>query len=1740
MGGSTIPLSLPKPAWQMTKDEIGKAVQYAKYSYEKRGKYDPMVPWFDAHFEAIKRAVDEGKNVPAENLYEYPGLIRNDLNDDQRDVAADRMVDEYRATKSFEKAVEAYRGFGAAPTPAAPTPTVTAQPDGRIAVTGLPAETVKTVRDLLGIKGAIIGANGNAIFPKGTNVKALRESLGVTEPTKPAAAPSAPAAERPLSVGLKAKGGALNTEPVTVRDGVVHIGDDPATDLENGDPVRVPDDASKQDIKDALEKAGTLTNRQRFYNKRNGDPSPEEAQRVEKAIEGRTVLDAARYLVTHGDPAQSEIANKVLAKLVAMEADGVDMKLRIIHQDDAGPKETRSARGRTEFEGTTRAIVWLNGSDMTGRVGVEHETLLHELVHLATSAEIMKVKKGAVTGHVKSVVDLHNVMLAIADHITGRFKNHADELTAFEKDLRDETNNAFTEIDEVLSWAMSSKDAQTYLEGIPYKNSNVSMWTKFVQAIRTALGLKPSADTALSEVLRIGDRLLEPMRVTEFHRPIPLWSTDKKKMYRQEVAGRWSSASGNEYDRIEKHGPDLNGYYGPNGERMTRMVPDVPHTVESLRAGLIKQAAEMKPLLDTGVVKVVTAKQAERVLGEPVTLRDKAFFNPEDSTTYFIADHLRPGDDLKGLIKHEVAVHAYQLGRTSAEFKDILRQVDAMKGAEIEAARKRVPSDTPAEHHTEEVLAYLVQNNPTLGIVKRFVAWFRNAIRAIGWKGPLSVNDLVYMADRAMNGGPVVSRDGKAMRSVIKADGYNIIKDPERQQAANLIARSESGDLRGIRDPKDGSLYVWDAYKATHQDAAETLGIDRNKAERLIFSAKELKDLPPGVFSDEPGYRVTRTALPEPTVGEAKLTHEEFQRAFFSRGEPTHYGELTAEQLRAVTNVVGKPQTVLERAKEFHKNWRKSLEQGVFDQYAPIKEISQKGYIKARMSKGGDSTLEATFLYGPPVLDENGDITVLFDKANKGLNGFASVLSKLDGEHDRFLLWVAAQRAEALKAIGLENLWSHSDIAALKTLDAGKMQNGLSRDAAYATALKEMMAYNNAVLDIAYQRGLISDATRMMYRETPYIPFYRLADENIVNGFTAQAGMVNQHAWKKLSGGTGKLNEDLLANMLQNWSHLITASAGNDATKVTLEEAVRLGIAEEVPSGSPVKGAVVFRENSNTVMKNGVRVADPDQPVRNHERSFVVNDPHLLEAISALGNVVRVPKVLRLFKHYLTLGVTINPAYKTRNLMRDSIQSMALADMSLNPIENIKTGWKLTAKESESRAQMLASGAIIRMGSMLDGQNADMGRELVEKMGVPRDHILDDANKIEKFWKHTVRPAFDAYQEFGDRGEQVNRAALYDQLIKKGMSHGEAAFWARDLMDFSMSGSWTAIRFLTQTVPFMNARLQGLYKLGRSAQADKKRFAVVTGGVVMTSLALLAAYHDDDDWKKREDWDRDNYWWFKAGGKAFYIPKPFEIGAIGTVAERLAEYMTDDEMTGKRFGNQLFTLVNNQLSMNPTPQAIKPLIDLWANKDSFTGKPIETMGMERLKPEDRYKQSTSGVARVLSQLGLPNPTQLAMGEYQQMSPVQIDHLIRAYFSWVGTSATTVLDYGIFRPMEKTERPAMQLQDVFLAGNFVKDLPSGSSRYVTQMYEQAKEIEQAYNSYHAALKTGDTERAASLMESEGEKIRQYHEIERIKRAESKLSERARIIERSAMSPEAKRDALTMIANQRDLLARRVSP
>ena len=837
----------------------------------------------------------------------------------------------------------------------------------------------------------------------------------------------------------------------------------------------------------------------------------------------------------------------------------------------------------------------------------------------------------------------------------------------------------------------------------------------------------------------------------------------------------------------------------------------------------------------------------------------------------------------------------------------------------------------------------------------------------------------------------------------------------------------------------------------------------------------------------------------------------------------------TAEQLAAFKDVGFQTQspTLEERAKEAWKDIGKKMAQGLVDQFAPVREISKDAYALLRLSKGASGAFEVMLQGGQLKLTDG-----VYDFADDKRGGVIDKLLKpLQGEHHDFFRWIAANRAERLMGAGKENLFTPESIAAIKTLSDGvtpfdyEIQHGVNagkttrdRTIVYADSLKTFNEFNKNVLDMAEQSGLIDGEARSLWENEFYVPFYRVEEDGGIAGADIKNGAVRQQAFKSLTGRTNKLNADLLDNTLMNWAHLLDAAAKNRAAKASIEAAEGMGAAEAVdgPSG---KGTVWFRENGE-------------------RRYSFVNDPYLLTAITALEYAgMRNPAMNAMgkFKRALTIGVTASPFFKVRNLIRDSMQAVASGPINYNPLTNITNGWKLTHPKSDEFMRLMAGGGTIHFGTMMEGNEAKRVQALVES-GVDASTILGDEHKVKAFYRKFIEPAVTAYNDLGNRGEAINRASLYDQLIKQGMSHAEASLQARDLMDFSMQGSFTSIRFLSQVVPFFNARLQGLYKLGKAAKEDPQRFARVVGVTALASIGLLMAFGDDDDWKKRPEWDRNNYWWFKFGGTAFRIPKPFEIGAMATLAERGFELAFDKEMTGARFRENVMALLGSNLSMNPIPQLAKPMLDVYANKNSFTGNPIETMAMQKLKSAYRFNGRTSMLARATSTAA--NAVTGLVG-IESPSPLQIDSMVQGYFGWLGSFLSgTVID-SLAKPA--TGQPTQAEPDYWKAatGGMVSDLQDSPSRYVSQMYDQAKGIEEAYNTWKALLKQGKMDEAAEFRQDHLGEISKKKTSDHIKQAESRINQQIRLVEQSDISAAEKRARIRKWNEMKDRIARPMS-
>ncbi len=834
--------------------------------------------------------------------------------------------------------------------------------------------------------------------------------------------------------------------------------------------------------------------------------------------------------------------------------------------------------------------------------------------------------------------------------------------------------------------------------------------------------------------------------------------------------------------------------------------------------------------------------------------------------------------------------------------------------------------------------------------------------------------------------------------------------------------------------------------------------------------------------------------------------------------------------------------------------WRK-LAQGVADQYRTIKDYSEEAYMKARMSKTIDGALEGILFSGEVKLTDGAlDIA-------KDTKGLMKVMEPVGAEVDRYQIWVALNReysiyeksrrvdgeidnlkleikqlmakrssAKSVKeanAINNEIEQKRKQINALlpsikatsinpevvakrDQLSAGKIGNK-SRLEVYQQVQKDMNKLNRSVLKIAYQQGIIDkEAYKVYARDINYIPFYKVMDENgDVQGAATKSGLVSQYFSKALKGGEKPFG-DLMENTLRNWSHILSASMKNEAANATVRAALDMGAAyPNLKVGFMWRDGKVYSARNGQLVNGGKLKPEFTTSGKGMIKTMIdgkpayfdVEDPLLLESIMSIGYMGPKSKFLDLardFKNMLQFGVTISPAFKIRNLFRDSISAIAVTDLKKNPFANVIQGWAASDKNNPAHISALAGGAIFNFGSAYEGDQAKLIKRLLQS-GVSGDSILDNEKKIEK----GIKQAWRAYQDWGNKSESANRMALYKQLKENGYSHLEASFYARDMLDFSMQGAWPAFRLVTQVVPFLNARVQGLYKLGRdgivptgrviyntatgkpidATDAQKaQQFSVVMGAVTLASLMLYMAFKDDEEFKKREQWDRDNFWWFKLPGmeSAIRVPKPFEIGAIGTMAERVAEQIFDQGAEGKVFEQSMKRMLTDTFAINPIPQMIKPLVDLYANKDSFTGAPIETAGMERLSKDQRIAEKTSPLAIALSKV-----SNVFLPESTEVSPVQADYAIKAYLGWLGGTISWSSHYAV-QPFSKSAYPDNNWTETLSMG-FIKSLPATQSKYVTAFYENNKEISQAYADMRHFAQLGQADKVQEILKEKGDKI-----------------------------------------------------
>lgn len=808
----------------------------------------------------------------------------------------------------------------------------------------------------------------------------------------------------------------------------------------------------------------------------------------------------------------------------------------------------------------------------------------------------------------------------------------------------------------------------------------------------------------------------------------------------------------------------------------------------------------------------------------------------------------------------------------------------------------------------------------------------------------------------------------------------------------------------------------------------------------------------------------------------------------------------------------------------------KRIEQATMDRYASIRDVDLHSWKLARMSHTASGVVEHLFKHGRVLVNEEGGISSRSDETLG--KGMAEILAPLGEDVDRFFNWMIANRAEELAAEGRENWLSDEDIAAGKTMNQGETEEGVARDELYETVRDEFMALQNHVVDIAQELGVINNEERDTWNEEFYIPFYRVLDgDSEARGPKMLDGLTSQTAYKRLKGAERQIG-DPMSNVLQNWQQLMSSGMKNRAAQEVVKKGLEIGIMEEVSSFNPPKGAFFIR-GEGEVTELGSSGEEETRTVQGMKKWYISNDNVVLDAISALNlSDINFPgmKTISFAKRIFTAGVTMNPEFMIANLIRDSIHSAAVTPTGKNPFMNVIKGINLTKKGSRVERQMLAGGGALHFGLMYADDPA--GAKLLIRKHIEEDTIINSEQDL----MGAITGIKNTWMEVGSRVENINRTALYDKLINEGVSDFEANFQARDLLDFSQGGSFVLVRFLTQAVPFLNARLQGMHKLGRSINDPQQRaqFIAVLGAYLGAAMALYLMYKDDDDFKKREEWDRDSYHWFKIGDVAYRIPRPFEIGVAATVSERLWEAAMEEEGTPELFAERMLHALGQTFEFDPVPQLFRPVLNVAVDEDPFTKRRIEGESLRGLPPEERRRLWTSETAIAMSK-GMSN----VLWKEATLSPIQIEYMIKGYTGWVGATALSIFDMAASGAMNEPSRPAGRYPaDLPLVGRFARDLPEPHTKYMSRFYEQNAEIKEIYNLYKELLKRGDKPGAKRVIKEHKEELKYKKSYGKVERALAKVNREILRIRMSNMDRDAKKKRIDQLTERKNKLAEKI--
>jgi hypothetical protein len=675
-----------------------------------------------------------------------------------------------------------------------------------------------------------------------------------------------------------------------------------------------------------------------------------------------------------------------------------------------------------------------------------------------------------------------------------------------------------------------------------------------------------------------------------------------------------------------------------------------------------------------------------------------------------------------------------------------------------------------------------------------------------------------------------------------------------------------------------------------------------------------------------------------------------------------------------------------------------------------------------------------------------------------------------------------------------------------------------------AVAFHNLQKWNDGMVDFAVDTNVLSKEAGALWKQyADYVPFYlnldgtldeelntKLREELDANDdFRILNKLLPGPPSKEYKGIKHNELVDPVEATLRNVTAIITSGLANVASTRALMNAVITGDArrldptvdaDKVLMSSPHNQVVEVFENGNSV-------------------KYRVNDVPLLDLLRGAfdGDVPLTGLTNMLSKPagWLREGVTRMPDFIISNTSRDAWLSWLSHKSSTDPFSaTVNSIKRISSDYIAGYGAQDTLGKMERTGAHGGYEGKDLKFDTLKKrLSKQINYSSSPVEILSKTWK--------ALGEVSSLSEASARQRVFEMVHKQylpifmqqGKEEGltgqelsnyaeihataQAGFQSMEVLNFARRGNAPLMKFVTATIPFVNARIQGMDVFWRNGylgenvlgldqdaakRAMMRRIAIAFSG----SVIYAAMMHSDwfnDDYERESEHTRFDNWLIPLGPlatekvKHIAIPSPFEAGLFVKLLPEQLVRLAMGEGSGESL--RAFNHAWSQtMALTPIPQAVKPLIEHATGYNFFTGERIVPFYLDDMDPAEQYRESTSGIAKL---------TGKALPEWMGMSPLEIENIMRGYLGSAFNYITFFTDYAIHRPWFGLTGLNDKPQSLATDNPLFKKLFKGRALGGQDFYDMREEVDNVTNTMRI-LRGRDPTKAQEYLNENREVLR----------------------------------------------------